>query len=571
MYVERGVSQVLFGFLPEQTVDLRGGVWVVEEWRSPVRIDVPNVDVLRRELRRAVAPWAQRGNDGGLREQLDARTLAIEVVEPDQDRGVRVAPFPRLWRCSACGRVHKKKRGCPCGAGQSELRQLPFVAYHSCGFLGEPHVPTCKTHRDVAMILPHTTRISEVRFHCPVCQRPLGTGLVRRCKCGAGGGVSVNVHRAGDVFSPHYVVVLNPHGAASQDRAASTVSWAMEGGLGRARPASVADLVQNLRNSGLSEETVRGMVEVARRAGEISEEPGETQVLRLLEGLGDAARNEVMEQSATMHGLVETGRTTLADLEEAADPLRQLVYRTHYRKAVDESGLRRDAGVQLLTKLPVLTAAFGYTRDEDEIGSAQLKVYRSPAAGRPTIRLYGLQRSTEALVFWLDPVRVSDWLARRGLLPSRPGPTSPRDAHERILASTRIPAWPGDDCDDAGRAVATLVHSYCHRAIRRLSPLAGVERESLAEYLFPHLLAFVVYAAPRGEFVLGGLQTVFETSLHEFLHELVHGERRCPLDPACRSQTGACMACLHLGEPSCRWYNTLLDRSVLFGPEGYLG
>ena len=32
MRVERGASQVLFGFLPEQTVDLEGRVWRVARW-----------------------------------------------------------------------------------------------------------------------------------------------------------------------------------------------------------------------------------------------------------------------------------------------------------------------------------------------------------------------------------------------------------------------------------------------------------------------------------------------------------------------------------------------------------
>ena len=30
------------------------------------------------------------------------------------------------------------------------------------------------------------------------------------------------------------------------------------------------------------------------------------------------------------------------------------------------------------------------------------------------------------------------------------------------------------------------------------------------------------------------------------------------------------MACLHLGEPSCRWFNRFLDRRVLFGKNGFL-
>jgi hypothetical protein len=30
------------------------------------------------------------------------------------------------------------------------------------------------------------------------------------------------------------------------------------------------------------------------------------------------------------------------------------------------------------------------------------------------------------------------------------------------------------------------------------------------------------------------------------------------------------LACLHLGEPSCRWFNRFLDRSALFGDHGFL-
>ena len=86
----------------------------------------------------------------------------------------------------------------------------------------------------------------------------------------------------------------------------------------------------------------------------------------------------------------------------------------------------------------------------------------------------------------------------------------------------------------------------------------------------PTISRFVVYAASRGDFVLGGLQAVFETSLNRFLEDFLTGEWRCALDPGCRSGGGACMACLHLGEPSCRWFNRFLDRSSLFGEHGFL-
>jgi hypothetical protein len=145
-----------------------------------------------------------------------------------------------------------------------------------------------------------------------------------------------------------------------------------------------------------------------------------------------------------------------------------------------------------------------------------------------------------------------------------------RAARLAIIQRVEIPMATEENPQPLGGAVLTLLHSYAHRAIRRMAAFAGIERDALAEYLVPHHLAFVVYAASRGDFILGGLQALFETDLHRFLDDLVAGESRCPLDPGCRSGGGACMACLHLGEPSCRWFNRFLDRSVLFGPSGFL-
>jgi len=119
-----------------------------------------------------------------------------------------------------------------------------------------------------------------------------------------------------------------------------------------------------------------------------------------------------------------------------------------------------------------------------------------------------------------------------------------------------------------GARLLEVFHSYTHRLIRTLAAFAGIERDALAEYLIPHHLCAIVYSAGRGEFVLGGLQAVFETALDRFLDAFVTGEARCPLDPGCRNGGGACMACLHLGEPSCRFYNGSLDRAALFGPTG---
>jgi AcrR family transcriptional regulator len=96
-------------------------------------------------------------------------------------------------------------------------------------------------------------------------------------------------------------------------------------------------------------------------------------------------------------------------------------------------------------------------------------------------------------------------------------------------------------------------------------------RDAIAEYLVPEHLAFVLYAATGGDFVLGGMQALFEHDLHLALDEVAHGERRCPLDPGGRRYGRACVACLHVGEPSCRHFNRSLDRDVMFDRStGYL-
>jgi hypothetical protein len=87
--------------------------------------------------------------------------------------------------------------------------------------------------------------------------------------------------------------------------------------------------------------------------------------------------------------------------------------------------------------------------------------------------------------------------------------------------------------------------------------------------LVPMSWGFFMYAAARVDFVLGGLQALFETELNSLLAGIVDGERRCPLDPGCSRGSGVCSACLHVGEPTCRAFNTYLDRSVLFADGGF--
>lgn len=562
MRVERGASQILFGLLPGQTADLNGRIWRVDAWADPIAIPLDS-SAVRNALIGAIAPWAQAGTDDGLDAELRAGAT-VEVVRLHIDGGVRVEPFPRQWRCRACGRIERSAdKACPCGV--SSWAQMQFIAYHDCGAANEPLIWTCPTHRAVAVRLPGTATARDLRFFCPQCQVTVSQGFpFQQCVC-KGGAMSVNVHRAAVVYSPRVAVMVNPPDptTGAQLRAggggARALDWVLDG-MSRADPTeghqTLAGLVEAMRRAGLSEDTAQELAREAAAKGEVDGSDPEALVV-----LPERVREKAHEEAFSLASAAAGGRLRVAEMIEGTTPPLRTLYEGAYIDAVHRARL---SGVELLSNFPVATLAFGYTRGELTPGATRLVPFRD----RGHLRAYGSLSRTEALLFQLDPQSVHAYLVANGhhLAPAADN----RQARLAVLNAVDIP-WPTqEDPQPLGAAVLQLLHSYAHRTIRRLAAFAGIERDALAEYLIPHHLCFVVYAAARGDFVLGGLQAVFETSLHRFLDDLVDGESRCPLDPGCRSGGGACMACLHLGEPSCRWFNRFLDRHVLFGPSGYL-
>src|SRR6185312_2346598 len=92
MKTERGASQVLFGMLPLQTVDLQGGVWRVKEWTAPIELTLDQ-DSVRRAIIEAVSPWTATKRDDGLADELYGHAV-VEIVRVDPKRGVAVESFP---------------------------------------------------------------------------------------------------------------------------------------------------------------------------------------------------------------------------------------------------------------------------------------------------------------------------------------------------------------------------------------------------------------------------------------------------------------------------------------------
>lgn len=566
MKESRSASQILFGFLPEQTVDLRGGVWKVKDWRHPkVRSEIDSAS-LRREIVRQATPWSAVGMDAGFVAHLHAGA-PITVLTLDENNGVEVEPFPKSWICKACKRVHDALDAtCPCGT-KSQKGQLFFVGYHDkCGTLRAPWIPKCPEHKQVRIIFPGTSSATEIRFECPVCDRELRKGFGHvPCDCGQGN-LTFQPHRASSVYTPRNVVIVNPpsreriRAIAEAGGPPKALSWVVDGMKTKTVeevPASRETLRRQLEAQGLSSEIIDKMLDVAGTV------PGALQSGDIV--LSSEQQEDAESQAVTIALATMESRTRIDDLVAATDPSSELglLYRVRYASALRTAGL---CAVDLIDRFPVLMGHFGYTRGDHEPGKGWLVPYKGRHG--QGYKVYADIAETEALFVRLEPMKVAKWLADAG------HPLTEwhneRTARSAILDAARVPSSTDDRDESVGSALLELIHSYAHRFLRISTAHAGIDRNALSELLVPLHLGFFIYAAARGDFVLGGLQAVFETELHRLLDAIVYDEHRCALDPGCSDAGAACMACLHVGEPSCRYFNRYLSRLTLFGPHGYL-
>ena len=558
MKEDRSRSQILFGFLPQQTVDLSGRVWKVSKWVDTRSVPIDQ-EVVSREVQRLAAPWGQK--DSGLVQALrSGRPVRIESLT--EDSHVKVEAYPRTFICRACNRL-ASSNDASCRCGGRAWGQLPFVAYHDCGALKEPYIPSCPTHKQCAVHLPGSAAAIEITFNCPVCHLELRKGFgFHNCGCG-NGRLTHTVHRSAAVFTPRTMVLVNPPSIAQVQQLATAggADRALTWVLGGMRERSATDLPSNrqtILDQLLASKVPQATAEMLADQAAASLPASTTPEVHLPAGVADEAKRE----AATLAMAVALSRTTHDDLVESAsgDTARGNLYGTDYPAALIRAGVE---AVDLLVRFPVLTGAFGYTRGNPEPGSSTLVPYRSNDG---SYVVYGDTGETEALLVRLDPIRVAEWLRSRGhsLEPA----TEAATARTAILQACSVMSTIGKP--SPFEDLQKVAHTYAHRLIRRASVYTGIDRTALSELLLPHHAAFIVYASPRGNFVLGGLQAVYENSLNLLMDDFVTAEHRCPLDPGCRTVGGACMACLHLGEPSCRLFNGALDRSTLFGVDGLL-
>lgn len=633
--MERGVTQLLFNYLPGRTVDWEDGLAIV--LLTNVRLSSiwqdARAQMVRREVSAYLSRWRERG--GSVATNFPDPVVHPQRVTVGEPIAIEAETFESALICRRCSRLvfvrwndlaRKNAPPLTCPSCKTRtLRQFGQVFVHGCGELLAvkewlPQMPKDESGHYVVRARPlrcsncadggipelpaRTERARDMTVSCRVCHGVIADRLTARCEVCAkqfvgtpgpdrddssqGTPVAAVVmrlanYRANETYYPHTVTILRldrpSTGARRDSQLAEIVSLLPEdrrpNELREAQSlVRLAELIAKAESSGDATEATRLrrlLVEAATAGPKTAPQAKAGPTVALTDGVIKG-----IEESLAL-----TETVTLVDAERvAAEGLSaSAIHRDRIRSIKDRLGI---AELSLARDLPIITSAFGFTRrsfepsyDEDSLGvkglptqlrpfypldrTAARRVGRADVAG--TVPLLAKEAEHEGIVFRLDPDRVLKWLQQNSA-PDTAAFTNIAQLLPRLESVDRY----YDEIWDAHlhRWVFGLLHTMSHAAMRIVSRLAGLERTSIAEYLFLPILTVVIYGnGAAGD--LGNLETVLRDHQLELLEELAAAGVNCIYDPDCLDRGGSCHGCVQSPEICCRAFNHGLSRALLIG------
>lgn len=640
--MQRSVSQLLFHYLPGRIIDWENGLAIVQLtdvhfaniWspeQSAIVLD---------EMASLFDRWRRKG--GKIDKQFPnprTQTGQFAVGTPD---AVDVTILETAFVCQFCSNLQfittnqlSRTEGNPLACSNCQktaLRQLGQIFVHGCGefltvkkWMPEAVKPTengkyeiknqplaCRVCGDKAnLVLPtRTERIKDMRIKCLKCNnlvRERFTANCERCLRDYNNEVQQDgnqqienpEHQTTGTVISHIAMRMTRYSASSTFYPQTFSILRLDRPTIRFAKDEQVELLQNMLPSIRRADNMGtgGTMEVlAKKLRDAETARNSSEVERLLKLITEAALNagkpvndspdnNILPKAEDLERAIEESIAfrTKVDSQPAITIAQQggsaseLVIE-EIKKTIDYLGL---CELQAVDDLPMISAAFGYTRRTfeptyDELSAKNLptqirafpSVNREQAQsyGRPdligTVPILAREGEHEGLFLALCPERVIDWLELNNIVLSNPElpPTA------RILRALEDVDRYYDDIwnKPVRRFVFGLIHSLSHAAMRAASRYAGIERTSFAEYIFLPLLGTVIYDN-SSSFKLGGLEALARDRLWEFLNTLEDEAMSCLYDAQCIDHRGACHGCLHSPEISCRVFNHGLSRAFLIG------
>lgn len=594
----RGKNQVLFRYLPEQTIDFSKGMAIariteIHGMRPP---DISHNAVLQR-VGLEIRAWNEQ-NRPRLTDSILLDTSRFDLIDP---REVQCELFPKVFWCQNryCGRVHDFTRSnrlpsATCPACQASwLVQLRFVKIHRCGNL-EPLTPPscarCNSGRGrMALDTRGSERVSSFRWICRNCltTQQVIAGVCPHCT-GTDRKMEIQVHRAGKTFYPYATTLLNVPDKELDALMNRDVSmWAPVVAAKFLRLPEVSDFrLLDLARTLLTQESAGGSSVPVEELTQLTErlQSGKIEVdqmIRELNVLKSRAehRSGLVDPIELMTSIAERSGIESNVWVSSVYPLMEslLPSETAFTTCITslsadspERLLARDMGIldiELVSDFPIVTATYGFSRSEHGPNNAYLNPFPGTQNSGNKHPVFVDRIQADAIRIRLNPHTVLEWIDASGSATRLPSGTDGNLARigyfVRLASDANLFSTIGRDLVELRMAFG-LLHTLSHLAVKQAALLCGLERTSLSEYVLPCSLEFFLYSNHRGGRTIGALTALFEQTLREWLMSIIDA-RDCVYDPVCKEHGSACHACAHLAETSCRFFNLNLSRSFLFG------
>jgi hypothetical protein len=586
--MRRGKSQVLFKYLPECIVDNSDTQTItkVTKWQTREFKEVNYMRVVSK-----LEKNMQRYSKKRFYPQIGNYTDYV-FLEPIN---VEVDLFPLTFTCKKCGRISRFKniglfrkgtRNYKCPKCEGELEQIDLIHYHECGLVESLQIRRCDQHGDDFVLLDKNNSDSPKnwQWRCGICGRVLG-GVRGYCnECGKQ--MHTAPFRKSQVFYPQSVTLVNVPGKnekkirSNQDLYKLILAnylGILEGlNLEKLLDAAEDDenvkefesKIQKLRDSGMPEEHIRQVASVFKVPDNYREKQ---KIIEQIDNIFFDSEDDTKDVALSIYEYTETlnlGKVTSIEdvIKESKNTDEPKVYKELFLKKMHGIGVAKS---YVINDFPVLSAVFGYTRGSVDNSECILRSFEEDTKFPGRTPVYINATETEAIVLEFDRYKVLRWLQINGIvgeIPKKDDILGQKIWFLNNVHLSKIPLYDEiNDEDVITKAVYKLIHTISHSLLRKASGIVGLDKDSLAEMLFPNVPAAVIFSNNSHDFQLGGLHTLFENSIVTWIDTAESGVEVCLYDPLCINGESVCHACLHLSEISCVHFNRDLGRDYLIG------
>lgn len=607
--MKRSVSQAMYRYLPGRWVDFyikktrTSYTAYVEHWNS-TPIEGVNTGRIKREVWRRL----ESAEDAtvGFAPLNDANAWSVMTPKVnDANSAVSASISPLLFACSrpSCKHVRQFRSSAEylrnheqnkyCDKCHGAMTQVRMIYYCPCGWAAPVDLKPCKNGCRSTY-----TRVSTYTFMCDKCHQM--QELERFCpECGTllrPRNALDNAQFYPQSFHLIDLVDVDREQYVTTDRSGALTALAAYMGFvakdkfeelvrTNAFKASLSEkedfikknieiLKQNPLMATLPEDILRSMAmqlyEANNPMGEIDN--AISNVSNYLTFASDSALQEAAVNfleydtviSVPEKRTLDDAATIAVKLEEAesADAYKSSAHKLHF------------SNIQACGRVPFVSAVYGYCRKSNEIGKslgkARVNIHAFPRESGSRSNIYATKLETEGILFEVDKRAILKWLIRNGIISDT--------EYSDSMDETELKAWFLNHCsgiipmygeiDDGQpvfKKVFSLLHTISHAIIRHAEAYTGLDKNSLAEYIFPNIPSVFIYCQNVQGFDLGAMFSAMESKIDSWLNTASTEIKQCIFDPVCQNDKGACSGCMYLGDITCNHFNLDLDRRLLIG------